>query len=272
LARHIENPVTLACWLGGTAMTAIMGPFGTYASMEALPRAIYFGAVLMLSIVIAYLARVMIAEWMPPMPRMRQDLIMPPLFAALFTPLLQVVNGDLLRWNADNQEPFIVLFLFNMIVAAGIGGVRQVLGFDFLSGRVEPVVAAMAAVAETGIDETQAQAQPRLYTRLEQASGRVLRLTVADHYVIVVMDDGSRERLLMRFGDAVAELDGQDGFLTHRSHWVSAHAVKRAVRVSGRDALELADGSVVPVSRTYRGDVEARGYLADPVGLALASE
>lgn len=248
-----------------------MGPFGTYDTMAAAPRTVYFGTILIGSIIIAYLARVVIAEWMPPMSRMRQDALLPLVFSAVFTPLLQFVNSDLLGWNPEAQESFAVLFLFNMLVAAAIVTVRRVMGYDFLMGRPPRPVPALPAVPDAPA-EVLAFAAPRLYARLEEPTGRVLRLTVDDHYVIVVLDDGSRQRLLMRFGDAVAEMDGQDGFLTHRSHWVSAHAVRRGVRVSGRDALELADGSVVPVSRTYRGEIEARGYLPDAGGLALASE
>jgi hypothetical protein len=242
-----------------------MGPFGTFDTMPAVPRGVYFTAVLLTSIIIAYLARVVIAEWLPPMSRTRQEILFPVIFAAVFTPFLQVLNGDVLGWNVGSEATFGVLFLFNMLVAAAIVTVRRLMGFAFLSGwtrdQAWPTLVDVPEVV-----------RPRLYARMEGAVGRVMRLTVDDHYVIVVLDDGVRHRLLMRFADAVAEMDGQDGFLTHRSHWVSADAVRRAVRVSGRDAVELADGSVVPVSRTYRGQVEARGYRPAGEALALASE
>jgi DNA-binding LytR/AlgR family response regulator len=103
---------------------------------------------------------------------------------------------------------------------------------------------------------------PRLFARLGCVEGRrVLRLTVDDHYVIVGFADGGEQRLLMRFADAVREMEGQDGFLTHRSHWVSADSVVRAWRSGGRDIVELVDGSTVPVSRTYRATLESRGLL-----------
>jgi hypothetical protein len=262
----MADPVTLGCWLGGSAVATIMGPFGTYDTMATVPRAGYFAAVLLASIIIAYLVRVIIAEWLPPMSRLRQEVLFAVLFAAVFTPFLQFVNGGLLGWNVGAEVNFGILFLFNGMVAATIVTLRRFMGFAFLTGWVQEMPRSFAA------DAVEVSAVPRLYERLEGAAGRVLRLTVDDHYVIVVLDGGARHRLLMRFADAVAEMAGQDGFLTHRSHWVSVDAVLRAVRVSGRDALELADGSVVPVSRTYRGEVLARGYLPVGEAMALASE
>ena len=57
--------------------------------------------------------------------------------------------------------------------------------------------------------------------------------------------------VLMRFADAVAELDGAGGLQVHRSYWVARRHVEGAARRDGRTTLRLTGGHEVPVSRTY---------------------
>lgn len=103
---------------------------------------------------------------------------------------------------------------------------------------------------------------PRLYSRLpEVGPERITRLTVKDHYVHVCLDNGIEHRLLMRFADAVNEMDGAPGFCTHRSHWVSKCAAVRAERRGHKEILVLDCGLEVPVSKTYRNNLVAAGFL-----------
>ena len=99
--------------------------------------------------------------------------------------------------------------------------------------------------------------KPRLISRLSDPQVREInRVSVRDHYVDVFTDRG-KETLLLRFSDALAELDGLKGFRVHRSHWVSADAIDRFHKEKGRMMVLLRDGSKVPVSRGYREEVEA---------------
>lgn len=103
--------------------------------------------------------------------------------------------------------------------------------------------------------------EPRLTRRLPEGfRGPILRLTVEDHFVDVV-GPGQTHRLRMRFADAIDEMDPIAGFCTHRSHWVTRAAVDRVKRDGGRIFLILTNGDQVPVSRTYRPQVEAAGLL-----------
>jgi len=104
-------------------------------------------------------------------------------------------------------------------------------------------------------------AMPRLVARLPpELRGPVLRVSGRDHYVDVVTETGTGS-LLLRFSDALAELDGAAGIRVHRSHWVATHAVTRGARDGARVVLHLVQGDPVPVSRTYLADVEERGWL-----------
>jgi hypothetical protein len=88
--------------------------------------------------------------------------------------------------------------------------------------------------------------------------GRLLALEMEDHYLRIYTDSGSA-LILLRISDAVAELDGVDGWRVHRSWWVAAEAVTSVRREKGgRTTLRLANGLVVPVSRGAASDLRER--------------
>lgn len=103
---------------------------------------------------------------------------------------------------------------------------------------------------------------PRLLRRLDpQDRGPVLHLRVEDHYVHVATTRG-RGLVLMRFSDALEELDGCAGLKVHRSHWVADRAVERLLSEDGRLKLVLTTGETVPISRTHAAKARRR-YGAD---------
>jgi len=99
-------------------------------------------------------------------------------------------------------------------------------------------------------------ARPALAARLPAAFGPVLALRAEDHYVRVIGETGSL-LLLMRLGDAIAEMDGAAGLRVHRSWWV-AQAAMRRLEPRGRGALlHLANGASAQVSRDNLAPVRA---------------
>jgi len=97
--------------------------------------------------------------------------------------------------------------------------------------------------------------------RIPARLGRnLLHLHMQDHYVEVHTEEGS-DLLLLRFRDALRELDGVDGAQVHRSHWVARSAVAGVVRRDGRIALRLVNGNEVPVSRSFAPTLRDRGWL-----------
>ncbi len=97
----------------------------------------------------------------------------------------------------------------------------------------------------------------QFFRRLTKPIGRdLVSLQAQDHYIEVVTT-GGRELLLLRLGDAEAELAGYRGVRTHRSWWVALDHVREVVRSDGRVGLFLSDGRIAPVSRGYRDTVEA---------------
>jgi hypothetical protein len=81
-----------------------------------------------------------------------------------------------------------------------------------------------------------------------------------DHYLRLHTSLGS-DLILMRLGDAIAELEGIEGARTHRSWWVARDAVRRVERDDGRALLHLPDGTAAPVSRAYSKALRAAGWF-----------
>ena len=90
--------------------------------------------------------------------------------------------------------------------------ILTIAGFAFTFGSLLPLLTPPAVTQS-------AENLPRIYARLQDIGGaRVARLSVSDHYTNVYLSDGRTQRLLMRFVDAVREMDDTPGFCTYRSH------------------------------------------------------
>ena len=115
-----------------------------------------------------------------------------------------------------------------------------------------------------GVEEAASRAEPgesgsggaetpgaSFFRRLPAALGRdVVYLKMNDHYVEVFTTAGHGV-VLMRLGDAVAELEGL-GIRVHRSYWVARDHAERLVRRGQRSYIRVTGGRHIPVSRTYR--------------------
>ena len=109
-----------------------------------------------------------------------------------------------------------------------------------------------------------AQAAPEaaLLARLSARSrAKLLHLHMQDHYVEVNTAAGS-ELLLLRFRDALREVEDVNGLQVHRSHWVARDAVAGVERRGGgRVILRLVNGSRVPVSRSFAPVLKSHGWI-----------
>ena len=98
--------------------------------------------------------------------------------------------------------------------------------------------------------------RPRFLDRLPGNTGQdVIYLNVSGHYVNVVTAAGSAV-ILMRFADAIAELD-DTGVQIHRSYWVAHRHITAIFRRDERTLVRVTGGHELPVSRTYLTAVRA---------------
>ncbi|MFN9249845.1 MAG: LytTR family DNA-binding domain-containing protein [Brevundimonas sp.] len=104
---------------------------------------------------------------------------------------------------------------------------------------------------------TPGPARPGFLGRLPAGRrGDLIALSAELHYLRVYTTSGDA-LLLKGFGEAQAELGPDAGLRIHRSHWIApAHAVEVS-RGGGRMQVRLANGLVLPVARSRRGEVTA---------------
>jgi DNA-binding LytR/AlgR family response regulator len=113
-------------------------------------------------------------------------------------------------------------------------------------------------------------APPAILARLKpDHRGRLLRLSVEDHYTQVVTARG-RELVLLRFADALNETGETAGRRIHRSHWVADAYVKSLIRQNGKLFVVTLDDTQIPVSRPY--EAEIRAAFASDAGVKLPTE
>lgn len=116
---------------------------------------------------------------------------------------------------------------------------------------------------EPAMEVTQATTAPARFLErlpLKLRGADVWAVEAEDHYLRLHTSKG-QDLVLMRLSDAVDELAGIEGAQVHRSWWVARGAIASAKRSDGRAVLTLKDGSQVPVSRTYAGELRSRGWI-----------
>lgn len=138
-------------------------------------------------------------------------------------------------------------------------------------GFVPPLPPASRAVPTTAPDAADragnpvpaGASAPRLVARLpgELQSAEIIALEAEEHYTKVHTSAGP-VLLLLRFADAIAEMEPQPGLQVHRSFWISRQAVERVVRSGRRTSIQMRGGLEVPVSRSFRLQARAAGLSA----------
>ena len=252
--------VALVCLI---ALFAFIGPFGTYDSLGPLGRVGYWvvamganwlvcGGIMMLALIAAG------GETMRR--RMLVTAAAAPVAAAPGTGVVLAAEA-LFRpgYAAEIALPMIYVSVAVLMLVIGLCVVAV------LEVRRRGAARGVEAPAVGGAEASGAPPGPapgaRFLDRLPEKLGRdLVYLKTADHYVEAFTTAGST-LVLMRFVDAVAELEGAGGMRVHRSYWVAGHHVEGSARRHGRTVLRLSGGHEVPVSRTYMAAVRTAGLI-----------
>ncbi|CUH87595.1 Response regulator of the LytR/AlgR family protein [Phaeobacter sp. CECT 5382] len=240
-------------WVLITGFAAATGPFGTFEVLGLPARFAYWAVIVGLAIGLTVLQKHLLRG----QPEALRLLTQIPygVFLALVAHGMNLVIFP--EWGGWADFGFLVLVTLSAVflVEAGIFLARHVF---HLRGDQRP----QTPGAEVS-DRTEAvpPSPEVLFQRRLPISkrGQLIRLEAQDHYLLVVTDKGS-ETLLLRMGDAEAEL-GAVGLRVHRSHWVVPGQVTAHARNKGRDVLTLRDDCVVPVSRSYKENARAAGLF-----------
>lgn len=253
---------------------AYLGPFGTYDRFPPVERTIYWTVAMLVNWGLAVVFMPLLALTVERRGRPAwQGLTLGALLAAV--PGTGVVWA--LEWGFGNDKGFGtggLLYLYSCVAL-----VFLTLGFLMYelvekphrrarASAVKPAEGAEPAGDPIAISGEDAQESPPtaaasvpFLDRLPAHLGRdLLHLHMQDHYVEVHTRAGS-DLLLLRFRDALREVDGLEGMQVHRSHWVAREAVSRIERQNGRTLLHLVNGTVAPVSRSFAPQLKARGWI-----------
>ncbi|QQR38807.1 LytTR family DNA-binding domain-containing protein [Devosia rhizoryzae] len=224
-------------------LMGMVGPFGTF-EMPVVPRLAYWIAVVVGTTALCLVVERSVVHWL--------DGRLPALLAAALggalggIPIALCVRAFNFLVFGNEGDPMSVwaLLAYSIPIAALVTTSAQVLLRDEKPG------------GEAGESR-----EPALLDRLPRPQrGRLLHIAVSDHYVDVTTDRGTT-LVLMRLSDAIREATPVVGLQVHRSHWVALDAVRRSLRQGSKPMLELENGTLVPVSRSYAEAVKAAGLL-----------
>ena len=240
------SPRTLVAMAAAVLLLGLSGPFGTLASFDAPTRLVYWLAVVVLSYSLSRVAAVVAMRSLAPrVSLVPLRVVLSAAIASLPATLIVGLISLIAYGPSENPAP-LRLWLYCFAVALALVTLIAV-GERHAPTAVQSAAAASAPVA--------------LLQRLPlPARGQLSHISVQDHYVEVVTDRG-KTLLLLRLSDAIRETEGVPGLQIHRSHWVALDAVRKSMRVDGKPLLELADGTRLPVSRSYLPAARAAGLL-----------
>ena len=257
----------LTGFLSTVALLVFLGPFGTWVSLSVSDRLVFWMTAVGVNWLVGLAAfNLTISTFRARKWPLWTGMLLAGLIAALpGTGTVWMVVTAYLDHRTSELSGIVVLYGQVLVLHLLIGP----LAFHFIekpsrqrdAGVESSPAEAVPPVRRTG-PAPPAATHAALLDRLPARSrGDLLHLRMQDHYVEVHTAAGS-EMLLLRFRDALREVEDIDGLQVHRSHWVARAAVVGVERQrGGRIALRLVNGAKVPVSRSFAPAVKARGWI-----------
>jgi DNA-binding LytR/AlgR family response regulator len=232
---------------------AFTGPFGTLEQLRFLPR---FGYWLMLhalawsaALIFAVLGDVLLEARLGNMLwRMMIGAVVAAIPIGLITEFMQFA------WFGES--PTAVSIASGIVVAVPLCIIFCAITYMTMSPGGLPRQALPDQVPTPAASSVVIEPPPLLRRLRPENRGQIQHLSVEDHYTLVRTSRG-QELILLRFSDALAETGSAAGRQVHRSHWVADDFVRSIKRMDGKLSLSLADGTEIPVSRTYAAEVRA---------------
>lgn len=233
----------------------LTGPFDTYRSLTPPMRLLYWSGVILSAICIATLVQEVLRPMLRHIRPWRQILCYALGMGLVYGPLCYLwtwlivppLDGALIGFHWFVADVVVISFMIFAVRLILIDRLQRE-AFRASDSGAMPVV-------------TDHDARPRLYRRIDAGDpGPILRIEAMDHFVNVVTAQAVYP-LRLRFADAVEQMEGVEGIITHRSHWVAREAITGVQRENGRFFLRLTNCALIPVSRKYRPALEEMGLL-----------
>ena len=255
--------LNLLGFLMTAALLTYLGPFGTWADLAVADRFVFWATTVGVNWFVALVVFNVTIEAFELKNRSAWA-------ACLLSSLIAALPGTVTVWFAAA----VYLDYRPTDISGAVGLYAQVLVLHLLIGSLasyairrslrKPVGEAQPRPADETSDTEASRAPPEaaLLARLSAGTrADILHLRMQDHYVEVHTTAGM-EMLLLRFRDAMHEVEGVDGQQVHRSHWVARAAVAKVERRrGGAVVLHLVNGSEVPVSRSFAPTLREKGWF-----------
>lgn len=249
--QFVSAPRALVVVAAVGLVLGLSGPFGTFETMSPLPRLGYWLLIAFLTFGIGFLNARLIAEHTPvrrlgPLPAYA--------VAGLVGGIPVYILVELVNWASRVEAPQTAHVRWELLAYCTAINFCVCMLIAWFAGSKE----------ESGPSATAGSPQgPRLLKRLPiELRGALSHLSMQDHYVEVVTEQGSK-LVLMRLADAILETEPVAGLQVHRSHWVALDAVAGTRRERERHMVEMKNGTVLPISRTYLPAARKAGLLPD---------
>lgn len=258
--KSLTDPVTLVTLVSAIILTAFSGPFGTHDSLALIPRLVFWGASLIVALLLGTFVYWLFRLRMPEDKRIEAEIVSSAAFAVLY-------GGLMLGWVSVFESytlagapkvSWMTIFLEVAVITTALLAIRIIMvrGMNRQAQNGLPMVQ-----TQTEPDAVPANSEPRLMRRLDdEDKATILWLTSENHFVEVHTVKG-HVRLRMRLTDAIDEMEGVRGSCVHRSHWVAYAAIESTEKIGGYWRLNLTNGETVPVSRKYQPLLEEAGIL-----------
>lgn len=229
-------------------VVSVAGPFGSYGAMPLTQRVLFWTPIIFLAVLIGSVIRAFVYAGLGMRGRVSGSILITALNTAVLCPLMYGLINSFFPRQLSLMGGFFEIVLLVSSLSLGVCALR-VSAVPDVGETPTPAVAAAVAPA---------QAEPRLARRLDlDKRGEIWAISVRDHYVDVHTSLG-KSSLLMRFSDAIHEVDCVPGAQVHRSHWVAWDGVGSVCREGGKMILHLRNGHQIPASRNNREKVDGR--------------
>lgn len=256
LVADLRSPVPWVLWLTISMAVAVAGPFGSYGALTVSQRVLFWTPVIGIAVLVGTLIRAFVYGPLKLHGRLLGAGLIALMTSAVLSPSLYILFNAMFPpvFSAFNSLMELVL----LVISLSLGVCALRISAEPEGDRATPVAASVKNAPNV-------PHEPRLIRRLEaDKRGAIWAISVRDHYVDV-QTSLAKSSLLMRFSDAIAEVDCVPGAQVHRSHWVAWEGVGSVCREGGKMIVHLKNGHQIPVSRLHRDKVDAQFPLTEAV-------
>jgi len=261
LKLRLLSPIAILSWLSGSIITALVGPFNTYNSDTLDERLLFWGGILFIAFVLSSFVQIVIRQLTPGFSVQLQTCISCALFILLYWGVAYIIVG-FVYGPIDQPGPLIIL-LSIAGTACTIFLMVYLISPQTLA-RQEPKSTTAPAETKQHLAPQLANSipttSPSLKALAPDGSGKIIRLTMRDHYIEVFSDTGNK-LVHMRFADALTEVANLNGSQIHRSHWVNYNEIDDVVKENGKVGFRMSDGTVVPIARSHKARLKKQGLI-----------